>query len=239
MRKGRDHSQGWIKIHRGIKDHWLWRSDKLRWWLDILLSVNHTDQKVLIRGELLECKRGQSVRSLETWAREWGVSKQTVKEFLALLQKDRMITRENLKITTRITVCNYDMYQDAPYDRQTVGRQTAYDQETETYSKQECKNEKNEENIISAVSAKKVIPPTLDMVKAYCAERKNNVDPEQFIDAYTSKGWMIGKNRMKDWQAAVRLWEKNVTKKTETNEKVGRDYNRNSKRINALWDQEA
>jgi len=237
MRKGHDHSQGWIKIHRGIKDHWIWRSNKLRWWLDILLSVNHTDQKVLIRGELLECKRGQSVRSLETWAREWGVSKQTVKEFLALLQKDRMITRENLKITTRITVCNYDMYQDPPHNRQTEGRQTAYDQETETYSKQECKNEKKEENIIRAVPAKKIIPPTLEMVRSYCSERKNNVDPEQFIDAYTSKGWMIGKNRMKDWQAAVRLWEKNsINNNKQTENELNRKHNsRDIKRVNSLW----
>jgi hypothetical protein len=237
MRKDHDHSQGWIKIHRSIKDHWLWKSDKLRWWLDILLSVNHTDHKVLIRCELFECKRGQSVRSLETWAKEWGVSKQTVKEFLALLQKDGMITRENLKITTRITVCNYDMYQDTPNNRQTVGRQTAYDQETETYSKQECKNENNEKNISGALQAKKTIPPTLEMVREYCSERKNNVDPEQFIDAYTSKGWMIGKNRMKDWQAAVRLWEKNSinNNKNNSNELNRKHNSRNIKRVNSLW----
>lgn len=52
-------------------------------------------------------------------------------------------------------------------------------------------------------------PPTPDDVKAYCAERHNSVNPERFIDFYASKGWMIGKNRMKDWKAAVRSWEKN------------------------------
>ena len=51
--------------------------------------------------------------------------------------------------------------------------------------------------------------PTLDEVKAYCLERKNNVDAETFIDFYESKGWMIGKNKMKDWKAAVRTWEQN------------------------------
>lgn len=38
--------------------------------------------------------------------------------------------------------------------------------------------------------------------------RHNNVDPEKFIDFYSAKGWMIGKNKMKDWKAAVRTWEK-------------------------------
>ena len=58
-------------------------------------------------------------------------------------------------------------------------------------------------------TAKRFQPPTLEDVKAYCLERKNNVDPERFIDYYTSNGWVVGKNKMKDWKAAVRTWEKN------------------------------
>lgn len=57
-------------------------------------------------------------------------------------------------------------------------------------------------------------PPTLDEVRAYCLERKNNVDAERFIDHYTAKGWMIGKNPMKDWKAAVRTWERTSNKDT-------------------------
>lgn len=55
---------------------------------------------------------------------------------------------------------------------------------------------------------KNIIPPTLEMVKAYCEERNNGIDAETFIDFYESKGWLIGKNRMKDWQSAIRTWEK-------------------------------
>lgn len=51
-------------------------------------------------------------------------------------------------------------------------------------------------------------PPTLQEVQVYCMNRHNNVDPEKFIDFYSAKGWMIGKNKMKDWKAAVRTWEK-------------------------------
>lgn len=57
-------------------------------------------------------------------------------------------------------------------------------------------------------ASKKFIPPTLEEVKAYCIERKNSVDPEEFIDHYVSNGWLVGKNMMKDWKAAVRTWEK-------------------------------
>lgn len=56
-------------------------------------------------------------------------------------------------------------------------------------------------------SKKKFNPPTLEEVKKYCKERSNNVDPQRFIDFYESKGWYVGKNKMKDWKAAVRTWE--------------------------------
>ena len=67
--------------------------------------------------------------------------------------------------------------------------------------------------------AKRFTPPTLEEVQAYCNERQNNVDPQHFIDYYTSNGWLVGKNKMKDWKAAVRTWERNgfsSTKKQTT-----------------------
>ena len=60
-------------------------------------------------------------------------------------------------------------------------------------------------------------PPTLDEVKAYCLERKNQVDPEAFFNFYESKGWMVGKNKMKDFKAAVRTWERTSRNKGSTN----------------------
>ena len=49
--------------------------------------------------------------------------------------------------------------------------------------------------------------PSLEDVRAYCEERRNGIDPQQFVDYYTANGWMVGKSKMKDWQAAVRNWE--------------------------------
>lgn len=56
-------------------------------------------------------------------------------------------------------------------------------------------------------------PPTVEEVKEYCAERGNNVDPEKFVDFYASKGWLVGKAKMKDWKACVRTWERSDAKK--------------------------
>lgn len=56
----------------------------------------------------------------------------------------------------------------------------------------------------------KFAPPTLEEITQYCEERKNAINPQQFFDFYTSKGWVIGKVKMKDWKASVRTWERNT-----------------------------
>jgi len=58
------------------------------------------------------------------------------------------------------------------------------------------------------------IPPTLEEIISYCSERKNDVDAYKWLNFYTAKNWMIGKNKMKDWQAAVRTWENNNKNKS-------------------------
>ena len=65
------------------------------------------------------------------------------------------------------------------------------------------------DSIGNNIGGKKFTPPTLEEVETYCKERNNTVDAETFINFYESKGWFVGKNKMKDWKAAVRTWEKN------------------------------
>lgn len=52
--------------------------------------------------------------------------------------------------------------------------------------------------------------PTLEEIKNYCLERENNVDADTFFNFYESKGWMVGKNKMKNWKAAIHNWEKDT-----------------------------
>lgn len=52
------------------------------------------------------------------------------------------------------------------------------------------------------------VPPTVEEVSEYCLGRGNNVDAQCFVDFYSSKGWYVGKSKMKDWKASVRTWER-------------------------------
>ena len=75
-------------------------------------------------------------------------------------------------------------------------------------TKEEYKEIKNFKKEVPKGTKKKFEPPSVDDVRAYCQERGNGIDPEYFVDFYKAKDWMIGKNKMKDWKAAVRNWEK-------------------------------
>ena len=54
--------------------------------------------------------------------------------------------------------------------------------------------------------------PTIKDIDDYCSLRNNGIDAETFYDFYESKGWKVGKNKMKSWKACVRTWEKRQTK---------------------------
>jgi hypothetical protein len=117
-----NYQQGWIKLYRSSKDHWLYKTKKPKTyreaWEDMLLIVNYENKKVLIRGCLIECCKGQSLLSLDSWAREFNWTIQMVRTFFSLLENDKMITTEGMQYTTRLTICNYYKYQSKITDEQ-------------------------------------------------------------------------------------------------------------------------
>ena len=70
------------------------------------------------------------------------------------------------------------------------------------------KERKGKERKKNSSNTNKFSPPTINEINQYCKERNNNIDAEKFHDFYQAKGWMVGSNKMKDWRAAVRTWEK-------------------------------
>lgn len=67
-----------------------------------------------------------------------------------------------------------------------------------------------------AAKRKRFVKPTLEELEAYKLEKKLNVNCEYFLDFYESKGWMIGKNPMKDWKATMRGWSAREKNKHNT-----------------------
>lgn len=145
---------GWVKISRSINEHWIWKDpDKLKWWLDILLTVNYRDTKVNIGYKLIDCGRGESLLSLKSWGERWGVSKTVVNNFFNLLKNDGMILLINETVTTRLIVCNYDSYQIEENDTELPKKRnrtaTEPQQNRNSATIEEIKKDKKEKNNIS------------------------------------------------------------------------------------------
>ena len=192
-------NNGWIQLHRTIHKHWIWKdANKLKWWIDILLTVNHTDAKILIGSQLIECKRGQSINSLETWAKRWGVDKSKVRRFLILLENDTMIVTENVFKTTRLTVCKYDSYQGVRNDNETQVKRKRNASET-----QATPNNNVEEEIINKDSTLR------DLCLEFHYQNPDKYKPEfytEFIEYWTAP-IQNGKNKGKELWKCEKTWD--------------------------------
>ncbi|HOR13249.1 MAG TPA: hypothetical protein PKX46_04930 [Clostridia bacterium] len=110
----------------------------------------------------------------------------------------------------RYKLLSFTVKNEAQMTAYTPAQMTAYtpaQMTAQTTAIYKHKQNKTKENVSHDTSKKTFVIPDLTEVEAYCKERGNFLDAQKFIDFYTSKGWMIGKNRMKDWKAAVRTWE--------------------------------
>lgn len=113
------------------------------------MECNYTDRKVSLNNQVVICKRGESLNSLDTWAKRWRCNKSKVRRFFEKLESDSMIRRESLIKTTRLIVCNYDSY-NAPRhlnDTQTAFKRHASDIQTTPNKKdKKVKKDKKEGN---------------------------------------------------------------------------------------------
>jgi len=195
---------GWIKIHRKLSKNTLWTLEPFtrgQAWIDLILLANHKNGYILVRGNKIDIKRGQIGWSELRLSERWKWSRSKVRTFFKLLESEQQIIQQKNKLSSIISIVNYDEYQkqdNRPYNKETTDR-TTEGQQKDTNKKNKEENKKNKE----------IIPPNFLDVQNYCIERKNGIDPQNFIDSYEAKGWMIGKNKMKSWKAAVRTWEKN------------------------------
>jgi hypothetical protein len=155
---------GWIKLYRKSLNHWLYNENRPHTrreaWEDMLLLCNHDNEKILIQGEIINCNRGQSVTSLKSWAKQFKWTIQKVRTFLKMLENDSMIEVEGLRKSTRITICNYEVYQNNQQadNKEITSKQQADNKEITTNKK--IKNDKKKRNNISLLS--QVDESTLD-----------------------------------------------------------------------------
>lgn len=206
---------GYIKLHRSILQWEWWDDDKtLKLFLYLLLNANWEDSR--FKGH--DVPKGSLVIGLHSLSENLGISIQSIRTSLNHLKSTGEITIKSTNRFSIVSIVNWEKYQTNPKELTNKLTNELTNNQQTTNNIKEYKEIKNKRNIYI-----NNIPPTLDEVRDYCLERKNNVDPESFINFYDSKGWMIGKNKMKDWKAAVRTWERNRKQENKTGVDLYRD----------------
>lgn len=224
-------NNGFIKLYRNFTKNIFYKnSEAVHLWIHLLFKANyHENNEFFLNYKKINLKRGQILTGRKMLSLETGISESKVFRLLKLFENEQQIEQQKTNKYTIITINNWDLYQqnEQQNEQQMNNKRTTNEQQMNTINKDNKDNKDNKYNKDNKIDNKIVIgrfiPPNLEEVKEYCFERKNKIDPQRFIDYYEARGWMIGKNKMKNWKAAIRTWE-NQNKQNEIKNEIKSIY---------------
>jgi len=221
-----NYTTGYIKLYRSVIDHWLWIEkpfSKFEAWVFMLLRANHSERKVNMGFELFQVNRGQFITSQEKLSEQFGWGRKQVRSFLDLLKADGMILIDVSTKMTKITICNYDSYQDVRPTKdphKTINRPS-----TEQQQNNDSAQTSNSNN---AKNGKKVfVPPSLDDFKHYFVENGFGEDlAERAWRGYAEAKWHDSQGKpIKNWrQKCLHVWFKDSNRSAGAPVKITKTF---------------
>jgi hypothetical protein len=203
--------RGYIKVWRKIADAgWLKNHKLCAFWLWCLMQATHKEMNQIVGCQNIHLMPGDFIFGLYVASEELEMSIQSTRTILKFLKNSKNITIKSTNKFSIISIVNWNTYQIKEDEINNQSNKPLTNQQQTTNNKQECKEHKNEKKIF--------IIPSLSEISDYCHQRHNNVKPEVWLAHYESNGWMVGKNKMKDWRAAIRTWENSNFNNTDTGE---------------------
>ncbi len=175
---------------------------------DVRYNKNLSPNSKLLYAEITAlCNmNGKCTASTQYFATLYNVSKTSIQNWLKCLVDNKFITRTTIfKEGTKEILSRHIKLIKQP---------------TQNKFRDNTNININNTNLTDSNKKERFKKPSIDQIEGYCKDRNNNIDAEAFIDFYESKDWKIGKNKMKDWKAAVRTWERRETKKPKTMSKL-------------------
>lgn len=202
-------NEGYIKLYRRMMK-WGWYTDTPTKCVFLHLLFLACYEPCYFKGVHLE--PGQAVSSIRQIATDTGLTVKQVRTAINHLKETQEVAQSPYGKFSVFTVNNYNDYQCTGTDE---GKQRAQEGHSEGTLPNIKKNKEVKNTPYNPSQgdegvpvSKRFVPPTPEEVSTYCRERNNGIDGSEFCDFYTSKGWKVGKNPMKDWKAAVRTWER-------------------------------
>ena len=197
---------GWIKLHRQLRNNPHMNQPNYRAvWTEILLEAQHKPRDVIFKGKRITLKPGQFTCGSNQLSEWTGVPASSVRRILKIFKSEQQIDVQASNKFSLITVLNWDKYQgvEQQSEQQVSINRAASEQQVAT--PKECKNEKNDKKSASR-SLGNSIPPAIEDVTEYFIANGRGEEASKFYNFYDSKGWMVGKTKMKKWRSSVGLW---------------------------------
>lgn len=176
---------GFIKIPRGLfegTEFGIEKFSRREAFIDLVQMAVFKPTTTYIGGSKITLDRGQIIASQRFLAARWRWSAGRVVRFLDDLCESGRCTAQKGKITI-VTIQDYD----------------EYNGDTEPRKQAPAPNPQ-------PVPQKRFVKPTVEQIREFCAEHGYAIDADRFFNYYESKGWVVGKAPMKNWQAAIRQW---------------------------------
>ena len=219
--------KGYIALHRKLMDSWVSEDPMaLALWVRMLMEATHKGRERVHKGKVYKLNAGEFLFGLERWSEKTGISREVIRKRVKLFEDSGMITYSKHPKISVISVVNWGSYQ---IDN-TLRTPSEHPQNTlRTPSEQEYNNGNNVNNVNNGnkesgaeknapVKQKRFTPPTFQEASDYFFEKcGDSSEAQKFIDFYQSKDWFVGKNKMKDWKAAIRNWVSRNKEKRSSN----------------------
>ena len=199
--------KGWVKMYRQLLQNPIARKPKYcHVWVHLLLMAAHQQTDFIWNNKRQRLEPGQLLTGRIELSKQCGIPESSIQRILKYLESEHQIEQQTFTKFRIITIKNWDIFQGSnESEQQANNRWTADEQQMDTY--------KNVNNVKNVKKTKGVfIKPSGDEVSEYAKGIGYQLDGAEFVDYYESKGWMIGRNPMKDWRAAVRTWKQRAAK---------------------------
>jgi len=180
---------GWIKVHRDITDHWVWKDKPFtrgQAWIDLLMMVNHDTGTDYRNGRIVTIERGQRITSILKLADRWGWSRKKVSGFLDGLEADGMLEQKRTTKDTTLTIVNYGFYQSGEQQKEQPENNKGTTKEQLRNTNKKEKNKKKEKN--NNISTAQQLEADFDTIYEIYPKK---VGRTKAFDNY--KVWLTGK----------------------------------------------
>lgn len=231
-------NEGWLKMHRSIlKKGWFSKPEYVSVWIFILTSAVYQEQEYLFDGKIIKLQPGQFVTTRNEISKKCGIHRSTVERILNLFKNELQIEQVSGSRSRLISILKWHTYQNnEPMNEQHLSNGRATLEQQVSANKEGKKERKKEVFTI----------PGLQEVLEYMYEREGSTmqgetiaaQSQKFVNYYSSNGWKVGKNPMKDWKAAVRTWLSNIEKYTSSKQVTIKPKQREPKREDYFTDQQ-